>query len=39
MTLTGTWVNNPAGCLVLNWTAGEVRLRHRRKPPNRKEGK
>jgi len=32
MTLTGTWINNRAGILVLKWTAGEVPVRHRHKP-------
>jgi hypothetical protein len=32
MTLTGTWVNHPAGTLVLTWTTGEAPVRHRQKP-------
>jgi hypothetical protein len=39
MTLTGTWVKDPAGSLVLKWTTDEVPLRHRRKPPNGSEGR
>ena len=32
MTLTGTWATNPAGTLVLKWTADEAPVRHRQKP-------
>jgi len=39
MTLTGNWVKDPAGTLVLNWTAGEAPVRHRRKPPHRSQGR
>jgi hypothetical protein len=28
MTLTGTWTKDPAGFLVLNWTAGEAPVRY-----------
>ena len=31
MTLTGTWITNPAGTLALKWTAGQVPVRHRHK--------
>jgi hypothetical protein len=32
MTLTGTWITNPAGTLVLKWTASEAPVRHRHRP-------
>jgi hypothetical protein len=34
MTLTGTWIKNPAGTppLILKWAPGEAPVRHRRNP-------
>jgi len=32
MTLTGTWIKNPVGTLVLTWTPSEAPVRHRHKP-------
>jgi len=34
MPLTGTWSTNPAGTLVLTWTARHTPARHRHKPQN-----
>jgi len=33
MALTGTWVKDPTGALVLKWTADDAPVRHRRHPP------
>jgi hypothetical protein len=37
MTLTGTWMKNPAGTLALKWTASRAPVRHRHKPRNTSE--
>jgi hypothetical protein len=39
MTLTSTWIKNPAGTLVLKWTAGEAPVRHRHTPQNTSGGR
>jgi hypothetical protein len=39
MTLTCTWVNDPAGALVMNWTVDDVPMRQARKPLNMSDGR
>ena len=39
MTLTCTWVKDPAGSLVMKWTVDEVPMRQRRNPQNTSEGR
>jgi hypothetical protein len=39
MTLTCTWVKDPAGSLVMKWTVDEVPMRQRRNPQNKSEGR
>jgi len=33
MALTGTWVKDRTGALVMKWTVDEAPVRHRRHPP------
>jgi hypothetical protein len=39
MTLTCTWVNDPAGALVMKWTVDDVPIRQRRNPQNISDGR
>jgi hypothetical protein len=39
MTLTCTWVKDPAGSLVMEWTIDEVPMRQQRRPQNMSEGR